>query len=237
MTQRLVQRDAPTKSAINRAGGVLRATESGDDISFDEVRAALEVLRQFRAAHATPLTKANMGLRSMVATEGCRLEISQRLKRMPTIIDKLVRYPAMKLSTMQDIGGCRAILDSVDEVRRVQRRLSKNRPPIRVNDYLNEPKPSGYRSVHVIVDYDGRSIEVQLRTQVMHDWAVAVERLGGRLQADLKSSIGPPPVLRFLEAIAEAMALEEAGQAVDTVLMDRLARLREDALPFLGGPR
>jgi ppGpp synthetase/RelA/SpoT-type nucleotidyltranferase len=171
----------------------------------------------------------------MVATEGCQLEISQRLKRVPTIINKLGRYPAMQLATMQDIGGCRAVLTTIDEVHRVQRRLAKRRPPIRVSDYIAEPKISGYRSIHVVVEYDGRAIEIQLRTQAMHAWAFTVERLGGRLQTDLKSGEGPTELLRFMEAASEAMALEEAGQPVDTALVERLATLREAALPFLGG--
>ncbi len=45
-----------------------------------------------------------MGLRSMVRTERCQIEVSQRLKRVPTIIDKLLREPTMQLANMQDIG-------------------------------------------------------------------------------------------------------------------------------------
>lgn len=117
-----------------------------------------------------------MGLRSVVKTEQCEVEVSQRLKRIPTIIDKLVREPTMQLANMQDIGGCRAVLNSFDEVRRVQRRLSKNRPPLRVSDYIAEPRASGYRGVHVVVQYDGRPVEVQLRTQAMHEWAITKPR-------------------------------------------------------------
>lgn len=127
-------------------------------------RAALEVLLDYRAAHQYPLQKATMGLRSMVATEGCKVEVSQRLKRVPTILDKLRREPTMQLANMQDIAGCRAVLGSIDEVRRVQRRLAKARPPRRISDYIAEPRASGYRAVHVVVAYDDRCVEVQLRT-------------------------------------------------------------------------
>ena len=72
----------------------------------------------------------------------------------------------MQLANMQDIGGCRSVLRSIDEVRRVQRRLVRNRPPIRVTNYIDEPRDSGYRGVHVIVEYDGRAIEVQLRAGI-----------------------------------------------------------------------
>jgi (p)ppGpp synthase/HD superfamily hydrolase len=156
--------DRLSKSQVNKAGKTLRKWRDADPT---QVRAAFDVLLAFRAAHQYPLTKATMGLRSMVRTEACQVEVSQRLKRVPTMIDKLVREPTMPLASMQDIGGCRAVLRDVAEVRRVQRRLAKNRPPVRLNDYIANPRPSGYRGVHLIVVYDGRHIEVQLRTEVM----------------------------------------------------------------------
>ncbi len=44
---------------------------------------------------------------------------------------------------------------------------------------------------------------------------IAVERLGGRLQEDLKRGKGPIEVLEFLGAVSEAMAIEECGDDVD----------------------
>lgn len=173
----------------------------------------------------------------MVATERCRLEVSQRLKRVPTIIDKLQREPTLQLANMQDIGGVRAVLDSVDEVRRVQKRLAKNRPPLRESDYITCPRTSGYRGVHVIVSYDDRAIEVQLRTRTMHEWAISVERLSGRLGEDFKSGYGEPSVLKLLEVISEAMALEENGAPVPPELLDRMRMLRSAAQPYLKGGR
>lgn len=141
----------------------------------------------------------------------------------------------MQLSTMQDIGGCRAVLETVEQVRRVERRLRKNRPPYRVADYITDPRVSGYRGVHVIVDYDGRSIEVQLRTRVMHEWAIAVERFSGRIGRDLKSGIGPQPVLDWLSAVSEAMATEERGATVSPEFADTIVTLRGRAVPYLQG--
>ena len=69
----------------------------------------------------------------------------------------------------------------------------------------------------------------------MHEWAITVERLSGRLEEDLKSGRGPQAVLDWLEAISEAMALEESGSAVDPALAIRLSQLRVLAVPFLEG--
>jgi hypothetical protein len=69
----------------------------------------------------------------------------------------------------------------------------------------------------------------------MHQWAIAVERLSGRLQADLKSGIGPPPVLAWLAKVSDAMALDELGQTVPGPLLLQLESLRQAALPLMGG--
>ncbi len=231
----------PTKSQVNKAGQVVRKALVDEIAWSQDVEDALQVVYQHRAAHQYPLTKANMGLRSVVRTERCEVEVSQRLKRLPTMLGKLVREPTMQLSTMQDIGGCRAVLASVDEIRRVERRLKRNRQPLRYYDYITTPRPSGYRGVHVIVAYpdqDGtdRAIEMQLRTRTMHEWAITVERLSGRLDVDLKSGRGPREVLELLGAVSEAMAIEEGGQVVPDELMQRLDQLRQAAVPYLGRP-
>jgi putative GTP pyrophosphokinase len=223
-----------SKSQVNKAGKVLRTIWTDQPTNMDEWTNAFMVLLAYRAAHQLPLTKATTGLRSRVLTAKCAsVEVSQRLKRIPTILDKLRREPNMALGTMQDIGGCRALLMDIDEVRRVQKRLKPR--TVKVYDYIETPRESGYRGVHVIVEYDGRLTEVQLRTHLMHQWAYTVERLSGRLGVDLKSGKGPQAVLTWLKAVSEAMALEEIGKPPDTEAMERLEALRQKALPHLGG--
>lgn len=110
-----------------------------------------------------------MGLRSSITTEGLAPDVTRRLKRLPTIEDKLRRLPRMDLSAMQDIGGCRAVIDTQDQVRRVADRFRKNshrrnQQRDKTKDYVDSPKPSGYRAIHIYTRYHGRRIEVQLCT-------------------------------------------------------------------------
>ena len=76
---------------------------------------------------------------------------------------------------------------------------------------------------------------MQLRTRVMHEWAVAVEVLGGRLNQDLKNGRGPQEVLDWLQSVAEALALEEGGHVVGEELIQRIDVLQGAALPYLPG--
>jgi putative GTP pyrophosphokinase len=227
----------PTASQVKKAGQTIRRWQRGESVSLDQLNYAYYVITRFRALYQLPLVKANNGLRSMLRTESCPVEVSQRLKRIPTIIDKLKREPSLALSSMHDIGGCRAVLDNVDQVRRVSARLQKNRPPIKVRDYITNPRESGYRGIHVIVGYDERPIEVQLRTRLMHQWAITVERTSWRLKENLKGD-GDHPVQRLLKAISQAMALDEAGAPVPVQLIEEMDRLRAAASPYLlGGGR
>ena len=230
----------PSKSQVNKAGQIIRDVGRRRlDLQDPRLDWAFDVLVAYRAAHQYPLVKASNGLRSILRTEQIPGQVSQRLKRIPTIGEKLQREPSMQLARMQDIGGCRAVLASLDELRAVERRLRKNRPPARVSDYIRAPRTSGYRALHLVVMYEDRdqierAVEVQLRTQVMHDWAFSIEQVGGRIGDELKSGIGPAPVLDFLRAVAEAMAAEEGGEMIPRRLRAELAELRSKALPFLG---
>jgi putative GTP pyrophosphokinase len=227
-----------SNSQVRKAGKTLKRYLQSDQIlsaeDNDKAERAILVVQQFRAAHQVPLAKANNGLRSMVRTAGCQVEVSQRLKRFMTILDKLEREPSLPLSKMQDIGGVRAVLNSIDEVRKVEARLKHNRPVLGYRDYITSPRESGYRGVHVVVGYDGRQIEVQLRTRVMHDWAITVERQSSRVGENLKGD-GHHAVQEFLAAVSRAMALEEQGEIVDSSTIEEIDRLRAIADPYLRG--
>ncbi|HEX5307474.1 MAG TPA: RelA/SpoT domain-containing protein [Solirubrobacteraceae bacterium] len=106
-----------------------------------------------------------------------RVEVAQRLKRLPTMVDKLAREQG-RITQMHDMGGVRTVLPSLGHLHAVGRRLRKTWTIIRVRDYVAEPKSSGYRALHLIVRRRGLPIEVQLRAFVQDVWANVVENQG-----------------------------------------------------------
>ena len=171
-----------------------------------------------------------MGLRSCLITEGLELDLSRRLKRLPTIEDKLRRLPSMDLSSMQDIGGCRAVLSTQEEVQRVVDRFvansrKRNGQPDKIRDYVVRPQDSGYRAVHIYTRYHGRRIEVQLRTGDQDSWAKIVEALTSNTGIDFKNGDGPDEVHDLLRRLSELGALRVPGQPPSEALMDVLTRL------------
>ena len=226
-----------SKGRIDRAGRALRRhlTGEGPPLLDDERAAEIAVVKAFRAVHRSPLLKARMGLRSCVNTEGLHaVEFGQRLKRTPTIIDKLRRLPTMKLSSMQDIGGCRAVFSTQSEVERVLARFARNsvkrnETEDTVRDYVTNPRTSGYRGVHIWTRYDGRRIEVQLRTEVQHGWAKLVEELVVLTGIDYKSGDGPEVVHEWLRRLSGVGASVDAGQPIAEAYGPGYAELHKTA--------
>ena len=173
---------------------------------------------------------AYMGLRSCLTTEGFDVDLSRRLKRLPTIEDKLRRLPEMKLATMQDIGGCRAVLKTQEQIQRVVERfcansLRRNGRPDKIRDYVASPKTSGYRAIHIYTRYHGRRIEVQLRTRAQDSWAKMVEDVTSKTGVDFKNGDGPEEVHGQLRRLSTLLSMREPGQPYTEDLMDILTQL------------
>ena len=192
-----------------------------------ELRKAFEVVTRFRAKWAQapqPLAKVAMGLRSMAqAVTGKSPVVSQRLKRLDRIIEKLLRpeHQTMRLPQMEDIGGCRVVVPTLDELWRLHGRVVSNwvGDLRQGHDYIGTPKADGYRAVHLIVERDGHLVEVQLRTRRQHLWAAQVERLEMTRRETLRGGEGTPATQEALRGVSEVLALADAGVEIPEVLV------------------
>jgi putative GTP pyrophosphokinase len=175
-----------SKSRVNRAGDNVRA---GKPTPED-----LLVIEEWRAAHRAVLNTFQAILRERARNAG--VMVAQRHKRKRTIFDKLNRLPGMSLSRMDDVAGCRLIFKKPKDLHTFRQRFHGARfkhkrrhadDPNRYN-YIHTPKPTGYRGIHDIYEYDvnsevgkaltGLYVEIQYRTLVQHAWATAVEVIG-----------------------------------------------------------
>lgn len=213
-----------TKGQVNRAGKVLRDANAPSEV-LDEAR---KVLATWRNMHMTPLANINMLLRKYTSTKSQwpTALVSRRMKRMPSIIGKLRRFPEMQASRMQDIGGVRVIVDTIQDVYALYRALADNKKSKQIlelppNDYIARPKTDGYRSLHQVFRYasekhpeaNGLRIELQIRTRLQHAWATAVETLGAIEKASFKTGEGNDTVKRYFQVASALFSLDE-GQPV-----------------------
>ncbi|APX88677.1 hypothetical protein BV394_02125 [Brevirhabdus pacifica] len=189
--------------------------------------AAFNVAHNWRAAHAYPLMRERIRLTTI--SKGLT---AGRIKRMDSIRKKLRRSP-ISLDRMQDLAGIRAILPTMEDVNRVRRRYSED---LRTSDYVAEPKPGGYRSIHLIKPFDeagagamyrGQKVEIQLRTHLQHVWATAVEAIGNMRGEDLKAGEGNRGWLRLLTLMSGVIAEREGLPQGADVPMDQAERNAE----------
>lgn len=228
---------AYSKTVVNRAGRIL--SNRGDvGHEFSQLLDAFEVLSNWRASHALPLNAIQMNLRQSAGRVCTRPLIAQRLKRRPSVMAKLRRFDSMQLARMQDIGGCRAVLDNAGQVNSLYQAFLRSRTKhelVLQKDYLREPKKSGYRGVHLVyryrsskyTDHTGLMIEIQLRSKLQHVWATGVETVGAFIRSALKSSTGPEDWLRFFSILGSLFALEERGTLVPGTPTTREELVRE----------
>jgi ppGpp synthetase/RelA/SpoT-type nucleotidyltranferase len=209
-----------SRKEVNRAGEML--LQKPETLRDWKARfQAFRVLNNWRASHNYPLNTFQANLRTKIKRSGLKNAIvAQRLKRVPSIISKLEREPNMALSTMQDIGGLRAILPTIQDVFGIADDYRNSRFPhqlVKEFNYIDYPKESGYRSVHFVFkyknpkapEYNNLRIELQIRNQLQHSWATAVEIVGAFLETSLKSSEGPEKWLEFFSLLGSGFAYME----------------------------
>jgi ppGpp synthetase/RelA/SpoT-type nucleotidyltranferase len=206
-----------SRTRVDAAGRTLLA----NDVSDDELDEALTVINNWRSSHSYPLNTFQMGLRQKIQHLVPPWIVAQRIKRLPAIALKLHLSKSMKLSQMQDIGGCRAVVQGVSHVNELVSIYQSSRMKhelIRPTDYIKDPRATGYRSVHLIYRYHGEKekesysglrIEMQLRSRLQHAWATAVETIGDFVGEALKSNLGSVAWRRFFFLMASAIANEE----------------------------
>jgi ppGpp synthetase/RelA/SpoT-type nucleotidyltranferase len=147
---------------------------------------------------------------------------------MERILYKLLCQRNMALSTMQDIGGCRIVLPTLEQLRLLERHVLRSARwrDAHAADYIESPKQDGYRAVHIVTKRDDRWIEVQLRTERQERWATAVEEAEALTGYDVKDGRGPEDLHLYFQLAAERLGLEDAGEPVDEELEERFVGVR-----------
>ncbi len=228
-----------SKRKVDRAGQILanylgaqiEAREVPEEIG-DDVLEAIEIIDWWRAEHARPLSRVAANLRYYASQHG-RPIVAQRLKRLPTIAGKLLREPTMKLSRMGDIGGIRAVLPDQAAAYAVAGRLRRNWTITQFRDYVADPKPDGYRAIHLINRNRGQLIEVQLRTPRQDDWANLVEAFSRSLAPGLKYGAKVEPFSEYFALTAQGLAETEKGQETDPARLDRIKELAQQMITLM----
>lgn len=193
---------------------------------------AMGIVSNWRSAHAFPLNTIYMDMKRKAERIHTSAISVQRLKRQRSLISKLKREPSMRLTQMQDIGGCRTVLEDINQIRKLLEAYKNSQAEhvfVEKDDYIKKPKDSGYRSLHLVYRYKSKTrpeyndllFEIQIRTELQHAWATAVETVGAVLGQSLKASEGELAWLDFFRHASAAFAYLENSAAVPNIGLSR----------------
>lgn len=195
-----------SKTQLDKAGSILAKCTNYDEAALD----ADIIVDTWRENHIIPLTEITLKLQEWLKEYNKDYYLAQRLKRKPQIVRKLNRL-SVRLSQLQDIGGCRIIFPNntiIDEfISYISDKTKKGKyfTIIKITDYREKGRDiSGYRAVHLILERNGYKVELQLRSNIQHYWCESIERTSVIYGKHLKENQGDPIVIKYFKLLSDA---------------------------------
>jgi len=167
-------------------------------------------------------------------------EVHGRVKKVNSILEKLEKnnYNIEDIETkITDLAGVRIICQFEEDINKVAGDIL-NRNDMKVimkKDYLTYPKESGYRSVHLVVEYQVHTAfgvknilcEIQIRTLAINFWATIEHSLNYKYEGDIPKEISD----RLRGAAKKVEDLDKEMSAIRDEVMhaQKLFRARKNA--------
>ena len=136
-------------------------------------REIARLIRARRAQRERYITQVIEILKRELERAGIRAEVTGRPKHIYSIAQKIAKYAEQgkDFNEIYDLLAVRILVDTVQDCYSALGVVHSIWHPIpgHIDDYIANPKPSGYQSLHTtVVALDGRPLEVQIRTNEMH---------------------------------------------------------------------
>eukprot|EP01034_Spumella_vulgaris_P031838 gene31838-39328_t len=149
-----------------------------EDLSFrfiepETYKRIAKMLEEKRMMREGFVSSSITRLQNELNSAGIKAEVFGRPKHIYSIWSKM-RGKELDFTELYDVRAFRVIVDDVKTCYTVLGVVHNIWTPIpkEFDDYISRPKPNGYRSLHTVVTADdGRPLEVQIRTQEMHNFA------------------------------------------------------------------
>jgi GTP pyrophosphokinase len=135
--------------------------------AFDQIK---EIVAEKKGERESYLRRVEADILAAARAEAIEVEVSARAKHFYSIYQKM-RKRAKAAEELFDLLGLRLICGSENECYALLGMVHRLWKPMegRFKDYIAMPKANGYRSLHTtVMGYEGRLMEVQIRTREMH---------------------------------------------------------------------
>ncbi|NBO42343.1 MAG: bifunctional (p)ppGpp synthetase/guanosine-3',5'-bis(diphosphate) 3'-pyrophosphohydrolase, partial [Betaproteobacteria bacterium] len=149
-----------------------------EDLSFrflepDTYKQIAKLLHEKRTEREANMQMLREQVQAELAAQNIKASVQGRPKHIYSIVKKM-RGKSLDFSQVFDIRAMRVIVANVANCYEALSWIHSRYVPIasEFDDYIAKPKVNGYQSLHTVVrDDEGRPIEIQIRTQAMHDHA------------------------------------------------------------------
>ncbi len=149
-----------------------------EDLSFrflqpESYRGIAKQLHATRVQREQRIEAARQRLLNALAQADIQAQVQGRPKHLYSIWKKM-QGKNLGFDQLYDLQALRVVVKDVPECYAALSRIHELWPPIteEYSDYIAKPKPNGYQSLHtVVLDEQGWNLEIQIRTQAMHDHA------------------------------------------------------------------
>jgi GTP pyrophosphokinase len=220
-----------------------------EDLAFrflepDTYREVARLLDEKRTERERYMQDLQEQLTKELKGQGMEAQVQGRPKHIYSIVKKM-RGKSLSFDKIFDIRALRVVVPTVPDCYAALSWVHAHFQPVveEFDDYIARPKPNGYQSLHSVVrDAAGRAIEVQIRTQDMHDHAElgvaahwAYKEAGTKGYAGVSASSlydAKIAVLRQLLAWERELASSgeaQSGRATSDAMSDRIYVLTPDA--------
>jgi GTP pyrophosphokinase len=217
-----------------------------EDLSFrflepETYREIAKLLDEKRVERENYMVQLREGLEQELQAQGISAQVAGRPKHIYSIVKKM-RGKSLDFSRVFDVRALRVVVPSIPDCYAALSLVHTKFTPIdsEFDDYIAKPKSNGYQSLHTVVrDAQNRPIEIQIRTQDMHDHAEhgvaahwAYKEAGTKGYAGVSASgayDAKIAVLRQLLAWERELSADAQSQATTDALSDRIYVLTPDA--------
>jgi GTP pyrophosphokinase len=149
-----------------------------EDLAFrfiepDTYKRIAKMLEEKRMSRESFVASSIERLQRELASASIPADVSGRPKHIYSIWSKM-RGKELDFTELYDVRAFRVIVPDIKTCYTVLGVIHNIWTPVpkEFDDYISRPKPNGYRSLHtVVMAEDGRPLEVQIRTQEMHNFA------------------------------------------------------------------
>jgi len=149
-----------------------------EDLAFrflepDTYRLVAGLLDEKRAEREEYVEQLRARLEGELRAQGIKASVFGRPKHIYSIVKKM-RGKSLDFDQVFDIRALRVIVPEVKDCYAALAWVHQRFVPVEAefDDYIARPKPNGYQSLHTVVrEASGKAVEIQIRTQAMHDHA------------------------------------------------------------------